>query len=765
MNKLTLLLSMFLLALTALACAPRPQDPAELLPLSRQREIQLVGSWKLVALRDGHAPQPNEAQTLTFQNDGAMKMDLWEHQLTFKYEVAPDPDHLRLTWVASTNTNDQPGGVITRALVINNDDLTLDGDQFKRVTLASNATPVPSATPVVAATTLPQVNSPTPQVNLPTPTAETNFPAGVVDAKLNQDFVLHVGQVGLLADTPEQLGIILYTIKDDSRCPANVTCVWAGEVRVQITFQENGVLHPPVFELTTNPGDPHHSVTVENYRVEIGDVQPPRATPDQIPPAQYAVTFRVTSAAASTPPPQVTPTPPLRGIVPATLDQPVTLKMFETLELPDKAFHATLNGVLEESRCPKSVQCAQAGRAIVSFMVENANKIGFFGLSTMPPDGRTRGYFQGYVVELLNVTPYPETPGVEIPAVQYSATVVVHQMAPPSTAKKNEGFVLHVGETVTLADENAQVKLVSVTKDSRCPYLVSCAVRGNAIVTVELTDANGAVTTFILNDDTSKQNQRLPDTSLYTMELAALNPYPRGDVIPSPEIKPDEYEVTLVVHKFAFPQPIPTNTPVVFKPANCLGITAADAKGILGETMQEEPLTNVLVQAAGDDNSFYKPLGLCGYITPPGITSNARLKNEPYEMAHNSPAALTTDRLSGARILELVRIVNLLHAANPDADNTPVLILQTRIAAGDWDNVLDSFSTLAPDNKNVHMENVDTFGDKGLWIWRHATTKNYAALVIQDKGSFVVMEALMDQKITEPAAKEAMEAAMKKVFP
>lgn len=35
--------------------------------------------------------------------------------------------------------------------------------------------------------------------------------------------------------------IVLKSVFDDSRCPSNVTCVWAGEVSVQVEVYENNV--------------------------------------------------------------------------------------------------------------------------------------------------------------------------------------------------------------------------------------------------------------------------------------------------------------------------------------------------------------------------------------------------------------------------------------------------------------------------------------------------------------------------------------------
>ena len=96
-----------------------------------------------------------------------------------------------------------------------------------------------------------------------------------------------------------------------------------------------------------------------------------------------------------------------------------------------------------------------------------------------PMDDRA-AYFQGYVIELQDVKPYPETIDQKIPATDYSATIVVRQAEPPKSVKKNEPFVLKPGQTATIVDENLTVTFVRVPSDSRCPVNVQCFIRGNA---------------------------------------------------------------------------------------------------------------------------------------------------------------------------------------------------------------------------------------------------------------------------------------------
>lgn len=755
--KRLFLLTIFVGALFVAACGPRTSDPAELITLNKQRELQLLGSWQLVQLKNGNAPQPNEQRTLTFQNDGQMQMDLWEHRLTFKFEVMPDPEHLRLTWVSSTNPNDKPTDVMVQPFAIAGETLTLDGDQFRRTAYANGATLTPAATqgaPTQRAAT-----------NTPPATATSN-PTTLVKAHLNEPFDLHGGQSAELIDAPSQLGITFARLVSDFRCTPDVECYWAGEVRLQITFREDGIEHPPLFELTSNQNDPHHKARLtarENYVVELLEIQPPRKTTDPMPLQDYIATFRVTNppdenaTPISTPAalPTVAAATPNNSLV-GKLDEPIVLKMFQTVTVPEAQMQVTLNALLEESRCPRNVNCVQAGRAVVAFTVERGERIGFFALSTMPPDARVRGYFQGYAIELQDVQPYPQNVGEKIPPREYSAKIVVRKREPPTVVHKNEPIVLHVGQSAQLADENVTVNFVRVRQDSRCPYRATCASRGDGIVEATLTQADGTTQTYVLHSDSSQNNQRTPDTGPNGMELLALNPYPRADFA-SKEIAPEEYEATFVVRKYASPNVV-TPTPSALAPSVCLGMTRRDAEAILGQPVLSDSPQNVLVNVLPFDEIKRASVnGVCGYASVEKTSNAALPAREPRVVAPQSAAyAVTAGVLTGTRQMELTRLADILRSAFPDDDGTLYYLMQTRLAAGDTEGAVRDLAEHEQAADKIHRAQIDGLGKRAVWFWRPAQAGNYAALVIQTQGGFDLIEAFTPTTITEAAAKESL---------
>lgn len=735
--KRIIFITIWLSLLGIAACAPRPGDPAATILPNQQRALELLGKWKLTQLQSGNTPQPHEIQSLTFQKDGQLQIDLWEHRLTYKYEVAPDPDHLRLTWIASTNPNDKPGAVLTQPFAMDGLTLTLNGAQYQRSAFADGATLTPA----------PRATAP--------PTARAA--AQVVHARLNETFELRGGQSVELTDAPTRLGVTFARLVSDQRCPQDMACYWAGEARLQISFSEDGMEHPPLFELTTNQHDPQRKVRLtarQAYEVELLALEPPRKTGAPIPFEQYVATFRVThtapTAILAASPTSVAPTT-------ARLDEPFTLKMFQTITLPEAQMQLTLNKLLEDSRCPAKVRCVWAGRAALGLAVERGDRLALLNMSTMPPDGSMHAYFQGYAFELLDVQPYPQNSGDQIPPAAYSAKMVVRKMAPPSVVHKNEPIVLKSGQSARLADENVTVTFARVAQDSRCPYRATCATRGDGIVEAILTQADGTTQTFVLHTDSAQRNTRTPDTGPYGIKLLALTPYPTVEFA-SQEIAPAEYEATFVVREFASAGP--TKTPGAPTASACAGLTRADAESILGEPALPEASNQIIIRAAQED-SFLKPeaYGLCGYVSKAFAAQAPPAPTAP-RLESSAPAdyAVIAGRVTGADGLALLRVANILYAANPNADDAALLILKTSLAAGDWDAALDKMQELAQGVSQITTD-APQMGERALWVWYDYGQARYAALIVQETpNSYLVIQALVSDKVTQAGIKAAMVA-------
>jgi hypothetical protein len=80
------------------------------------------------------------------------------------------------------------------------------------------------------------------------------------------------------------------SVDEDSRCPANVQCIWAGRVRVKVLVEPAGAEHA-VFATLGQP------LGVDGGTLLVEQVTPQRSSTAPIPPSHYLFTLRYTPAA------------------------------------------------------------------------------------------------------------------------------------------------------------------------------------------------------------------------------------------------------------------------------------------------------------------------------------------------------------------------------------------------------------------------------------------------------------------------------------
>ena len=108
---------------------------------------------------------------------------------------------------------------------------------------------------------------------------------GAHAASLNQEIQLAPQEQA--AYESQGLTVEFIRVVDDSRCPSDVTCVWAGEVKVQVATR-TGTAEPVQHEIKAG-----ESATVGAFRVAVVNVQPVPVSTRQIPPEEYRVTLKV----------------------------------------------------------------------------------------------------------------------------------------------------------------------------------------------------------------------------------------------------------------------------------------------------------------------------------------------------------------------------------------------------------------------------------------------------------------------------------------
>jgi hypothetical protein len=104
---------------------------------------------------------------------------------------------------------------------------------------------------------------------------------------VNTDFDVPVGGMARIQDSP--LLVRFDTVTEDSRCPADVECVWEGNATARVTVDSAG--QGVVGELKTSPKQP---VTAFGWTFELRQLRPSRSTQSVPKPRDYVLTLRAT---------------------------------------------------------------------------------------------------------------------------------------------------------------------------------------------------------------------------------------------------------------------------------------------------------------------------------------------------------------------------------------------------------------------------------------------------------------------------------------
>ncbi len=105
----------------------------------------------------------------------------------------------------------------------------------------------------------------------------------VVCARLGEEFDLRLNETAYIANTP--LSIQALAVPEDSRCPTDVVCAWAGNARVSLMLREGANANAADVNSTLEP----RAVSRFGYTVELVDVRPGRISTQTVPPEAYVI--------------------------------------------------------------------------------------------------------------------------------------------------------------------------------------------------------------------------------------------------------------------------------------------------------------------------------------------------------------------------------------------------------------------------------------------------------------------------------------------
>jgi hypothetical protein len=112
----------------------------------------------------------------------------------------------------------------------------------------------------------------------------------VVCARLGEPFDVRVTETAYIADT--RLSIRVDAVPEDSRCPSDAVCVWAGNARVSLTLRDGSNSDAAAVNSTLQP----QAVDRWGYTVRLVDVQPATRAGQPIAAEAYVIRLVATRA-------------------------------------------------------------------------------------------------------------------------------------------------------------------------------------------------------------------------------------------------------------------------------------------------------------------------------------------------------------------------------------------------------------------------------------------------------------------------------------
>ncbi len=325
---------------------------------------------------------------------------------------------------------------------------------------------------------------------------------------------------------PQWLLLTFTGATSDSRCPAGVTCIHAGEASVTLEVKRDGQADGSI-ELILDGGDESKAVKdFDGLKLKILDLVPYPGTPE------YGTTSSISIGLFE---PGVVPelgTRPPTAVIgrPADYGEEIELAIGDTVLYEVDGVSVSFLEVAEDSRCPADAVCVAAGRAEVAVGVSIRDK----GLDNVglvigeSGDGSVATAGDDLFVYLKELAPYP---GTFEGTPNYRVTIVVAQsqddLPPPrARAQLNEPVTLEVGGRVLYQSERLELHFLDVAEDSRCPANVVCIRAGDAKVVVGIVQEGRNLGEFEVVLGADDKSLATVSFGALSLGLTALEPYP-----------------------------------------------------------------------------------------------------------------------------------------------------------------------------------------------------------------------------------------------
>ena len=142
----------------------------------------------------------------------------------------------------------------------------------------------------------------------------------------------------------------------------------------------------------------------------------------------------------------------------APVDDPFTLKVGERISISGADLSLRFVRVVEDSRCPASVQCIRAGNGRIELEARTGGEVQFVHLNTF--EGAKEVVVGGYRIRLNTLAPAPVA-SQPIPPNDYRASLVVTQSGVVCTEEARPALMVGLVDSLTGATTFTNVKIVA----------------------------------------------------------------------------------------------------------------------------------------------------------------------------------------------------------------------------------------------------------------------------------------------------------------
>ena len=205
----------------------------------------------------------------------------------------------------------------------------------------------------------------------------------VASAAKNETVSLYMGQQKSVDGG--QITISFLSVVDDSRCPVNVQCVWAGNAKIKIAIAQRRS-RPQTFEL--NSALEPRTINAFGYEIGFGDLTRKPVGMGRMP-MRPMVTLNVMEANPHN-------------------DDTLRIRIGQQRSADNGKVTIKFISVLEDSRCPMNARCIQAGNARIKVVVSKGHSSRTVELNTNTKPRAVS--VLGYEMALQDLAPHKGEP-------------------------------------------------------------------------------------------------------------------------------------------------------------------------------------------------------------------------------------------------------------------------------------------------------------------------------------------------------------------